>query len=103
MIVWFFGESGAGKTTIAKKMLTDKTIHLDGDEMRASISADLGFSDKDRFENNLRIARLAKLMETKGFDVVVSTICPSKEMRQNVFWITKCRFVKVEGGFKHEV
>ena len=103
MITWIYGESGAGKTTLAKNLLSNKTIHLDGDDMRESISKGLGFSNEDRLENNLRIARLAKVLDRQGFDVVVSTICPTPEMRQQVFWITKCRFVKIEGGFIHEI
>ena len=103
MIYWIVGESGSGKSTLARRMLTENTVHLDGDEMRATICKDLGFNDEDRLENNLRIARLARLMADKGFDVVVSTICPTKEMRQQVYWITKCRFVKMEGGFTCEI
>ena len=102
MIWWIYGESGSGKTTLAKKLINNKTIHLDGDELRATISKELGFSREDRIKHNLRVAQLAKLLDNKGFDVVVSTICPYPELRQQVYWICKCRFVKVEGEFKYE-
>ncbi|GAG08278.1 unnamed protein product [marine sediment metagenome] len=101
-IWWLRGESGSGKTTVAKRMLTKNTVHLDGDEMRATICKDLGFSEEDRRENNLRIARLARLLSDKGFDVVVSTICPYEDLRQQIFWITKCRFLKIDGGYQHK-
>ena len=102
MIWWLYGSSGAGKTELAKKMINDKTVHLDGDELRETISKDLGFSDDERVAHNLRVAELAKLLDRKGFDVVVSTICPFKDLREKIFWICKCRFVEVHGGFKHE-
>ena len=104
MIYWIYGESGSGKTTLAKKLASNpQTIILDGDDMRGSISADLGFSQDDRRQNNLRIARLATVLERQGFDIVISTICPTEELRKEVYWITKCRFIKVEGEFKSEI
>lgn len=96
MIWWVYGDSGAGKSTLAKKI---GGIHLDGDEMRDTICKDLDMSPEGRRESNVRIARLAKLLSDKGHDVVVSTICPYEELRKEVFWITKCRFIKIEGGF----
>ncbi len=95
MIIWITGKSGAGKTTLAKELcLKMQAVNLDGDEMRASISTDLGFSDQDRITNNLRIARLAKVMENQGFDVVISTICPDiEDLREQVKSITKCKFI----------
>ena len=101
MIWWIFGKSGAGKTTLAKR-ISERAILLDADEIRPLICEDLGYTKKDRIKNNLRIARLAKFLNDKGFDVVVSTICPFKDLRKKVYWITKCRFIKVEGGFNSE-
>lgn len=99
MIIWITGDRGAGKTTLAKQMrdLMPGTIILDGDEMRASISVGLGFSDEDRLENNLRIARLARILEAQGFPVLVATICPER-VRQEVFYIAKCRFIHLRGS-----
>ncbi len=72
--------------------LMPNSINLDGDEMRNSISKGLGFTEKDRLENNLRIARLAKVLERQGFPIIVSTICPSY-VKQEVFNITGCKFI----------
>ncbi len=99
MITWITGESGSGKTTLAHKLTDNRTILLDGDTMRATITKDLGFSKKDRIENNLRIARLANELDKQGFDVTVSTICPYDELKQQVYWICKCRFIKIDGKF----
>ena len=82
------------------KKLREHEIILDGDAMRRSICQDLGFSKEDRTENNLRIARLAKELDSQGFDVIVATICPYKELREQVRKITGCRFIYLEGGIQ---
>ena len=96
MIQWIYGESGSGKTTVAKKLLDSRTVHLDGDDMRR-VWTDLGFSDDDRMTNNLRIAQLARVLDRQGFNVVVSTICPTQEIRDAVQKITGCTFICIEG------
>ena len=93
MILWIMGNSGAGKTTLAKKLRGKNTIILDGDDMRASICRDLGLSAEDRRENNLRVARLAAALESQGFSVIVSMICPTDAMRAEVKAITGCSFI----------
>src|SRR3990167_4308420 len=80
-IVWLTGQSGAGKTTLARD-LQEKlgAVVLDGDEMRKSISEGLGFSKDDRETHNLRVARLAKVLSKKSI-VVVSVIAPFRKTR----------------------
>lgn len=95
MIQWIHGESGVGKTTLAKKLLDSRTVHLDGDDMRR-VWTDLGFSDEDRMANNVRIAHLARVLDRQGFNVVVSTICPTQEIRDAVKAITNCVFIHIE-------
>ena len=96
MIQWIYGESGSGKTTLARKMLDLRTVHLDGDDMRR-VWTDLGFSDDDRMTNNMRIAQLARVLDRQGFNVVVSTIAPTQEIRDAVQAITGCTFIHIEG------
>ena len=98
-ITWISGQSKSGKTTLANKIRTDEII-LDGDVMRRSISQDLGLSEKDRWENNLRIARLAKELDAQGFNVIVATIAPYKSLREEIKKITGCRFIYLEGGIE---
>lgn len=102
MIIWIIGNIKAGKTTLAKKMIGKNTILLDGDEMRNTINKDLGFSTEDRRENNLRIARLAKLLESQGFIIIVSTICPYEALRKEIKIMTDCKFIYVTGGLVGE-
>lgn len=94
-IQWVYGPSGCGKTTLARKLLDRTTIHLDGDDMRR-VWIDLGFSDEDRRTQNLRIANLARVLDRQGFNIVVSTICPTAELRAEVYAITGCTFIHIE-------
>ncbi len=95
MIQWVYGKSGVGKTTLARKLLDAKTVHLDGDDMRR-VWTDLQFSDADRMTNNIRIAHMARVLDRQGFSVVVSTICPTQEIRDAVQQITGCTFIHIE-------
>ena len=99
-IIWFTGNSGAGKTTLAhllKEKLGDVVV-LDGDELRSSISIDLGFSKEDRDEHNMRVARLAKLLNNQGLNVVVSVIAPFKSTRDKITELIKPYWIYVRGG-----
>lgn len=95
MIEWITGNSGVGKTELAKKLLDAKTIHLDGDDMRR-VWTDLKFSDADRQVQNIRTAHLARVLEKQGFNVVVSTICPTDELKQKVKDICHCVFIHID-------
>ena len=96
MITWITGNSGSGKTTLAKKMRKDEII-LDGNILRM-VWPGLGFSKEDRQEQNLRVARLAKMLEEQGFGVIIATICPYKDLRDEVQKITGCTFIYLAGG-----
>ena len=83
-IIWLTGESGSGKTAVAKQLMKRMDcILLDGDEMRDSISLGAGFSREDRREHNLKVARLAKTLSLQK-DVIVSVIAPMKEVRDEI-------------------
>ena len=100
MIVWITGNSGSGKTTLAKQLKTNRTIILDGNTMREIYPT--GFSNKDRWEHNIRVSKIAKMIETQGFDVIVALICPYKKLREAVQEITNCGFIYLAGGKKHK-
>ena len=111
MIIWLTANSGAGKTLVAKaaQKKFPNIIVLDGDEMRNTICKGLGFSKEDRTENNLRIARLANLLQSQGFAVIVSVIAPYEELRQKVteichpFWIYVRRNLPERKDYPYEV
>ncbi|MBJ2156428.1 adenylyl-sulfate kinase [Variovorax sp. IB41] len=86
-VVWLTGISGAGKTTIARKVETrlralgKHTVLLDGDDLRLGLNRDLGFSDADRMESTRRVAEVAKLMSAADLVVIVALISPFRSAR----------------------
>lgn len=55
---------------------------LDGDEIRAGLNRDLGFSQEDRTENIRRAAEVARLANRSGLWVVAAFISPLRSQRQ---------------------
>lgn len=88
-IVWFTGLSGAGKSTITTRLAATLTGRrpvelLDGDEMRAYLTAGLGFSRADRDTNVHRIAYVARLLANHGVLVLVAAISPYAQTRASL-------------------
>lgn len=87
-VIWMTGLSGSGKTTIAialEKLLNQKgylTQVLDGDNIRAGINNNLGFSDADRTENIRRIAEISKLFLNCGIITINCFVSPTLEIRK---------------------
>lgn len=94
-ILWFTGLSGSGKSTIASALefklfeMNVITYLLDGDNIRHSLNSDLGFSNRDRTENIRRIGEVSKLFVDAGLIVIVATISPFKNDRENVRKLVK--------------
>lgn len=86
-VVWFCGLSGSGKSTIAaalEHVLHDQgrfCVRLDGDNLRAGLNTNLGFSDDDRLENIRRTAEVAKTLAANGVIVLCSLITPRGLLR----------------------
>ena len=86
-VIWFAGLSGAGKTTLAKRLEEELFARnfmvqiLDGDNIRSGINYNLTFSDKDRLENIRRIAEVSKLFLNCGIIAINSFISPTREVR----------------------
>jgi adenylylsulfate kinase len=66
---------------------------LDGDEMRSGLCSDLNFSSEARVENHRRIAEVANLAATQGFNVIVSTMAPQHSQRDAVAKVLGQRLV----------
>lgn len=94
-IMWITGQTRSGKTTILKKMRGPNTILLDGDDLR-EVWPGLGLSREDRWEQNLRTARLARMLADQGFFVVVAVIAPFEKLRKEIRSITDCTFMFVD-------
>jgi adenylyl-sulfate kinase len=82
-VVWLTGLSGAGKSTLAaalqRRLLHELRVQacvLDGDELRAGLCRDLGFSAADRIENMRRATEVARLMANAGLVAITALISP---------------------------
>ncbi|MBQ7571347.1 MAG: adenylyl-sulfate kinase [Bacteroidaceae bacterium] len=88
MMVWFTGLSGSGKSTVALGVERELAARgllcriLDGDNIRAGINSNLGFSPEDRRENIRRIAEVGKLFVETGIVTLACFVSPTEEIRR---------------------
>ncbi len=86
-VYWVTGLSGAGKTTIGKRLFRhlkneySNSIFFDGDELRKTVASDLGYSEEDRRECAMRYAKLCKLLAEQDIHVVICTISMFQDVR----------------------
>jgi adenylylsulfate kinase len=89
-VVWLTGLPSAGKSTIAAALAARldaerRSVHvLDGDEVRAELCTDLGYSRADRNENVRRIGYVASLLAQHGVVVVCPVVSPYRAARDDV-------------------
>jgi adenylyl-sulfate kinase len=80
--IWLTGLPAAGKTTLARAtaaVLTEDghtPFVLDGDELRATISADLGFGRRGREEQARRVTDIALMAADRGVVAIVALVSP---------------------------
>ena len=87
VMIWFTGLSGSGKSTVA--LGVERELHargilcriLDGDNIRAGINSNLGFSAEDRRENIRRTAEIGKLFVDTGIVTIAAFVSPTEEYR----------------------
>ena len=81
VMIWMTGLSGSGKSTVA--IGVERELHkrgilcriLDGDNIRAGINSNLGFSPEDRRE-------IGKLFVQTGIVTIACFVSPTKELRE---------------------
>ena len=89
-VLWLTGLSGAGKTTLAARLVPELRARglrvevLDGDEVRTNLSKGLGFSKEDRDTNIRRIGYVSRLLARNGVGVITAAISPYREAREEV-------------------
>lgn len=88
--LWFTGLSGAGKSTLSERLMTRfresgaKAELLDGDEVRAALSPNLGFSHEDRDTQVRRLGFVSRLLSRNGIISIVAAISPYRDTRDEV-------------------
>lgn len=88
MVIWIFGQPGAGKTTLANEILSSEEmkmlgpwVHIDGDTIR-DVFQNKDYSREGRLINGEFAVNLCKFLSDQAMNVVVSVVTPYKETRQ---------------------
>jgi adenylylsulfate kinase len=88
--VWFTGLPSAGKSTVARAVAEQLALRghrvelLDGDAIRETLCADLGFSRADRDRNVDRIGFVAALLARNGVFALAPVVSPYAAARDAV-------------------
>ncbi len=85
VVLWFTGYPCSGKTTLATefaKVYGGNVKILDGDELRKTLSKDLGFSLEDRKKHNERVIQLIKRIKDDFDVVIVCLVSPLRSVRE---------------------
>ena len=91
MIIWFTGQPGSGKTTLANstiRALTQnnadlKIINLDGDDLRL-INKNKDYSREGRIRNISTAISIIRFLANKDYICVVSIVAPYKFLRDEL-------------------
>jgi len=95
-VIWITGQSGAGKTVLAQALRTRlRAVILDGDEMRRSISTEIGYTLDERMKHAKRTARLARELSAQQ-NVLVASIGATAKIRAAVDEIAQPVWVYVK-------
>jgi len=86
-IIWFTGQPGSGKTTLANYLILElakrnisNIMHIDGDDLR-DLTENKDYSRQGRI-NNIKLAQqIALFCSNKGFHTIVSLVAPFKDLR----------------------
>ena len=83
VLYWMHGPSGSGKTRLAIDFAKPGWLVLDADDAR-EWWPELGFSQADRWTQNLRLANIALNANKQGIHVCVASICPYVDLRREI-------------------
>lgn len=98
MIIWIIGLSGAGKSTIGRRVCRKvkhtlpNTVLVDGDEIRELFKFDtpISYSLEGRKENAERIISLCKFLDNQNINVICAILSVFEEHRR----MNRTRFSK---------
>ncbi len=100
-VIWLTGLPASGKSTLAMQLerrLFERGLSayvLDGDNVRAGLCSDLGFSPDDRRENVRRVGEVAALFADAGTIAIAAFISPYRSDRE--------RARRTAGAVFHEI
>ena len=89
LVIWITGLSGAGKTSLAKEVVSylrskgDKVVMLDGDQLRnifGKISEENNYDRESRKLLAKQYSKLCHYLSLQGFNVVIATISLFKDV-----------------------
>ena len=91
MIIWFTGQPGSGKTTLANELINHlvnadeniNIINLDGDDLR-NISKNKDYSKEGRIKNISTAISIMRFLANKNYICVVSIVAPYKFLRDEL-------------------
>lgn len=87
-VLWLTGLPCSGKTSLALALEEDLRARgdrvelLDGDEVRAALWPDLGFSAESRHQNVRRVGYIARLLARNGVVTIVAAVSPYRSSRR---------------------
>ncbi len=91
MIIWFTGQPGSGKTTLANALIASikqensdiKIINLDGDDLR-NINKNKDYSKEGRIKNISTAISIIRFLANKNYICIVSIVAPYKFLRDEL-------------------
>jgi sulfate adenylyltransferase len=99
--IWITGLPSSGKSTLARTLRDTlgargvKAELLDSDDLRKTLSRDLGFSRHDRDSNVARLSGLAQTHTRAGAVAIVAAVSPYRDARDEARRAHGSRFVEV--------
>jgi adenylylsulfate kinase-like enzyme len=93
--ILIMGLPGAGKTTLSKILASLlNAVHFNADDVRKTISKDLGFSIEDRIEQAQRMSWLCDTVVKSGNYAIADFVCPTLKTRETfgdafVVWLDR--------------
>lgn len=101
MVILITGKPNAGKTTLAYKLKENskkEVVILDGDELRDALNYN-DYTLEGRTKWMLDVAKIAKVFERQGLDVIISLVSPLKEVRKDMLdMFEESTLVYIEGN-----
>jgi len=100
-VLWFTGLSGSGKTTIARHLATELRkrnkpfVLLDGDEVRKTLSVDLGYTKCDRNKHMTRVACMCYLISANNVLSIACVLSPTARIRRYARNLIGSYFIEV--------